>query len=78
MSNKQNLGDLNGYLFEALDTISNPDLSGDELKAEIDRARTVSKLAQSIISNGNLALRAAEFKDEALSSHPDVPKMLEG
>lgn len=62
----QNLSALNGYLFEALDAVDNPDIKGDDLEAEITRAKTVSSLAQSIIANGNLALRAAEVQGYGL------------
>ncbi len=36
------------------------------------------KIANVIISNGDLALRAAKFKDDMLNADNKLPKMLEG
>jgi len=36
------------------------------------------KLATVIISNGELALKAAKFKDDMLDATAKLPKMLEG
>ena len=36
------------------------------------------KLAGVIISNGELALKAAKFKDDMMDANGKIPKMLEG
>jgi len=72
------LSDLNDYMFAEMERLDDDEISPEELEREIRRARAISGVAQSIVANGNLALRAAEFKDQASSTHPDVPKMLEG
>lgn len=77
MENKTLL-DLNDRLFAQLDRISNPELSGEELKEELARTSAVIGIGKTIVDNGNLVLRAAVAQDEKLGSYPDVlPKMLQ-
>ena len=76
MSN--NLLDLNAKLFEQMDKLSKEDITPEELEKEIARSESMIKLAGVIISNGDLALRAAKFKDDMLNADNKLPKMLEG
>lgn len=76
MSN--NLLDLNAKLFEQIDKLSKEDISSEELEKEIARSESMIKIANVIISNGDLALRAAKFKDDMLNADNKLPKMLEG
>ena len=76
MSN--NLLDLNAKLFEQMDKLSKEDISSEELEKEIARSESMIKIANIIISNGDLALRAAKFKDDMLNADNKLPKMLEG
>ena len=76
MSN--NLLDLNAKLFEQIDKLSKEDISSEELEKEIARSETMIKIANVIISNGDLALRAAKFKDDMINADNKLPKMLEG
>ena len=55
---KTRMTDLNNHLFEALERINDEDLKGEELTAEIYRAKAVSDLATTIISNADLMLKA--------------------
>ena len=47
-------------------------------KKEMARSESMIKIANVIISNGDLALRAAKFKDDMLNADNKLPKMLEG
>lgn len=76
MSN--NLLDLNAKLFEQMDKLSKEDISSEELEKEIARSESMIKIANVIISNGDLALRAAKFKDDMMNVDNKLPKMLEG
>lgn len=76
MSN--NLLDLNTKLFEQMDKLSKEDISEEDLEKEISRSETMIKLATVIINNGELALKAAKFKDDMLNADNKLPKMLEG
>ena len=75
------LDDLNEYLFLSLDRITNDDLSDEDLDREIKRAASVTKIAQTIINNGNLALSAMNAANEygfnAKNPEKNIPKRLE-
>ena len=72
------LADLNTKLFEQMDKLSKDDISSEELDKEMARSDSMIKIANVIISNGDLALRAAKFKDDMLNADNKLPKMLEG
>lgn len=61
---KTSLNDLNEYLFEQLDRITNEDLEGEALEAEIKRADAVTDIARTIIDNGTLTLKVMEHMEE--------------
>ncbi len=72
------LSDLNTKLFEQLNNLSKENISSEELEKKIARSESMIKIANVIISNGDLALRAAKFKDDMLNADNKLPKMLEG
>ena len=72
------LMDLNAKLFEQIDKLSKEGISQEELDKEISRSETMIKLAGVIISNGELALKTAKFKDDMMDATARLPKMLEG
>lgn len=71
---KNTLGDLNNYLFEALERITDDTLTPAELETELKRSETIANVAETIIHNGELAFKAIKHADEWDKS---VPKMLE-
>lgn len=75
---RNTLGDLNGYLFEQLERLSDPELSNEELKQEIERSSAVTKVAEQVISNGHLVLKAQVAYDERMNTDTEKPRMLEG
>lgn len=76
---KNTLGDLNNHLFAVLERLNDEDLSGEDLKKEIDRAKAVTTVANAVINNGNLVLRARVAHEEQMrGSNDPLPKMLEG
>lgn len=63
-----NLTALNNLLFEQIERINDDDLTGEELSTAIDKAETINKLASTIVSTGNLQLKAyQEFGLKAAS-----------
>ena len=72
------LNDLNEKLFEQMDKLSKDDISSEDLEKEIARSNSIIKIATVIINNGELALKAAKFKDDMLNVDNKLPKMLEG
>ncbi len=55
---KNKLMDLNNHLFVQLETLSDPDLKGEELEREIKRSDAVNGVADRIVANARLSLEA--------------------
>lgn len=64
MGTRTTLNDLNEYLFQEMDRLTNEDLSVEELDKEIKRSDALQKVAKTIIDNGTLALQAKKHLDE--------------
>ena len=71
---KNKLSDLNNHLFAQLERLNDENLSGDELKEEIDRSKAVTSVSREIVSNANTVLKAEQLKHEYGTRGP---KMLE-
>ena len=61
---KNTLTDLNNYLFEAIERLNDDSLSDEQLDREIKRSEAVQKVASTIISNADLALKAKKHMGE--------------
>lgn len=72
---KNTLGDLNNYLFEALERITDDTLSDEALEKELKRADAITGVAEVIVHNGELALKAVKHADEW---DKQLPAMLRG
>ncbi|OTN76761.1 hypothetical protein A5886_001840 [Enterococcus sp. 8G7_MSG3316] len=77
---KNTLSDLNNFLFGQLERLDNPDMTHEELDAEIKRTSAMTDVAEKVIKNANTVLEA-----EKLYSGKDGwvdpkrrPKMIEG
>ncbi len=64
MGVKNKLIDLNNHLFEQLERLNDENLKGEELEEEIQRSKSVTDVAQTIINNGELMLKAQKHYDE--------------
>lgn len=64
MGTKNTLADLNNHLFEQLEKLNDDDLTGEKLQEERERAKSMASIAQTIINNGELALKAVKHYDE--------------
>lgn len=64
MQNK--LSDLNNHLFAQLERLGDEELAGDKLAEEINRAKAVTDVAQQIIANGSLVLKAKIAAEDSL------------
>ncbi|MBS6941517.1 MAG: hypothetical protein KH142_08650 [Slackia piriformis] len=74
---RNTLVDLNDHLFAQLERLGEKGLSEEAMKAEIERARAVTGVAQQVIANANTVLRTVEFKDR-VAGGSEVPPMLGG
>lgn len=61
---KNTLSDLNNALFEAIERIQDDDLTDEQLGKEIRRAEAVTKVAEVIVRNGELALKTMQHLNE--------------
>ena len=74
------LSDLNNHLFEELERLNDESLKGEALQEERERAKSMANIAQAIINNGELALKAQKHFDEyGKADHiPDILQIGEG
>lgn len=77
---KNKLIDLNNHLFEELERLNDENLTGDSLQEERERAKSMANIAQTIINNGELALKAVKHYDEygKKDEIPDILQLGEG
>ena len=57
--------DVNDLLIEQLEWLGDRGIKGEELDEEVKRAEAACKVAEQIIANNNLMLRAAIAADQA-------------
>ncbi len=76
MGTKNKLVDLNNHLFEELERLNDEELKGEALQEERERAKTMATVAQTIINNGELALKAQKHFDE-YGKADHIPDMLQ-
>ena len=75
---RNTLGDLNNHLFAQLERLTDDEIKGEELREELMRADAVSKIAQQIIANSSLVLKAQKVADDFMNADSKIPRMLEG
>lgn len=78
MGVRNTLGDLNNHLFEQLERLNDDDLTGEELKQEIQRSNAISNVAKQIIGNANTVLNAQKLYLDAEDNDINKPRKLEG
>lgn len=70
---KNRLIDLNNHLFEQLERLNDDDITGDKLREEVERAKSMSFLGAQIIANARLVLNAAElFNNADILTAPEI------
>lgn len=72
---KNKLSDLNNHLFAQMERLQNEDLLGEDLRTEIERAKSVAMISNQIVSNARLVLDAQMRKPDMLDK-TDLPAML--
>lgn len=63
---RNNLGDVNNYLFEQLERLNDDETlkQEDNFEKEIQRAKTISNVCSTIVQNANVILNAKKYADE--------------
>lgn len=56
---------LNNYLFAMLERLDDESLSSEQMEKEVARSKAVTDIAETIIKNGELALRSMKFAQES-------------
>lgn len=75
---KNTLEDLNNHLFEQLERLNDEELDPEALDRELRRAEGMSKVAEQIIRNGELAYKTMVHMDNyGYNTKKTVPAMLE-
>lgn len=75
---KNKLIDLNDHLFAEIERLGDEDLKGEELTAEMERAKAIAGIAQSIINNGDLMLKAQKQYAEYGITAPSILTLGDG
>ena len=73
---RNKLIDLNNHLFEALERINDENLKGESLQEEINRAKTITTIGNTIINNAGLALEVEKYKND-FGKGVSLPLMIE-
>lgn len=61
---KNKLGDLNNHLFAQLERLSEETLSSEEIEREVKRSQAIVSVADQVVQNAGLQLRAAKLYAE--------------
>lgn len=75
---KNKLIDLNNHLFAQIEKLSDDDLSNDQLGMEILRSKAIADIADRIISNAELELKAQVAISEYLIKKPPLMLGIDG
>lgn len=75
---QQSLGDLNGYLFEQLERLNDPDMTDEEMKKELERSKAITGLASQVVANAQVVLKAKMYFEKESILPEERPDLLEG
>lgn len=76
---KNTLTDLNNHLFEQLERLNDEDLTEEQIELELKRADGMTRVAEQIIRNGELAFKTMAHMDNygySLDKGRTIPDML--
>ncbi len=73
---KQSLTNLNDFLFKQIERLSDETLSKENTQQEILKAQAITNVADTIIKNGELALKIALVKQKFNGNMSQLPPML--
>jgi hypothetical protein len=63
---KNKLSDLHNHLFAELERLGDEETVGEKLIEEIGRAKAITDVAEKLIDNGNLVLKASIAKADSM------------
>lgn len=72
---KNTLSDLNNHLFLALERLNDDTLDSEQMRDELKRSQGIASLAEAIVHNADVQLRAIKMRDEmGITTHADIPR----
>ena len=72
---KNNIEDLNNHLFAALERLNDEDLTTEQIKTEVQRAKAIASLGTTLVASGALSLNAQRLhSDGELHQKPEMLK----
>lgn len=74
---RNTLSDLNNYLFEALERLTDDELTEEDLEKEMRRTEAITDVADTAIRNAELALKTMKYLNDNGVDRAPVPPMLE-
>ena len=74
----RSLSTLNDHLFSTIEQICNPDINDEELEKAIKTSNTLIPLAETVISNAALSLKAEIFAATAQNNQQRLPTIFHG
>lgn len=73
---KNRLSDLNDHLFAQIERLSDDDMDADQVNTEVKRTGSIVSVAQQIVSNADLQLKAAKlFAEHGNGILPMLPQI---
>jgi 3-dehydroquinate dehydratase len=63
---KNKLSDLHNHLFAELERLSDEETTDEKLIEEINRAKAITNIAEQVIANGNLVLKASVARADSM------------
>ena len=76
MGTRNTLVDLNDHLFAELERLSDEKLTKEKMEQEIARAKAISSIAENVIDNAAIVLKAVELSADF--GRNEIPRLLVG
>ena len=71
---RNKLSDLNNHLFAQLERLEDENLKPEELKAEVQRAAAISKIASQVIGNAKVTMDAMKLVADGKLMREELPE----
>lgn len=74
---RNNLGALNDYLFEQLERVNDDELTGDELKEQLEKTKAICNIADKIVRNASVIIQGIKAKNnDGYVEDEGMPRLL--
>ena len=73
---KNKLNDLNNHLFAQLERLNDEELTGDQVKIEVSRAKAISGVASQVIKSAKVTIDAMRLVASGDYTVQELPEMI--